>query len=312
MASVHELDAARAREKQSVSQPPEGPRESPTPDRATALNMLGTFDLEGVDVASPDEVLATVDGSAADSAKHPPPEDRRVADGAAVQDVDSDEILRELEEHHRHRHPAVRPSPPRGSAELQPRARRAATRAGRRAVRKRTPPGSPRLARHRRATLVAAALVPLTIAASAVALSQVGGTAGRATSRSTSGGLAAAAQITPFMPTKIFGTISGLFASEARRLARNHTPPIEHARRKRRKRKPTASRRVVRQAAATPVVSTTPSGSTSSSSSSSSAPASSTQSAASAPAPTTSTHYTQPAFGQNGSLGPGRGAPGTQ
>jgi hypothetical protein len=326
IASVHELDAARGRHQQDVSRPLEGAPASPKPDRAAALNMLDTFDLDGIDVPSPDEVLSTVEGSTADSAEHAPPEDRPiVVDGTAVRDVDSDEILRELEEHHRRGHPTVRPSAPRGSAELQPKPRRAATRAQRRMVRKETPTRPQHRGRPTRATLIVAALVPLTIAAGTVALAHNGRTAARGTSRTTSSRLTAAAEFTPFISTKIFGAITSVFASEARGLARGQASPVEHPRRKRRTRKPTAPRRVVRQAATAPVVSTTPSSSASSSSSSSSAPASTTQSAASEPAPAsttqsaasepapaTSTHYTQPAFGQNGSLGPGRGAPGTQ
>src|SRR5689334_14006111 len=66
-ATIHELDAARARHQEIVTrQDDDGPR-SPKPDRSAALNMLGTFDLDGVDVASPDEVLAAVEGVAAAS-----------------------------------------------------------------------------------------------------------------------------------------------------------------------------------------------------------------------------------------------------
>jgi hypothetical protein len=48
------------------------------------------------------------------------------------------------------------------------------------------------------------------------------------------------------------------------------------------------------------------------SSSSSSAPVASTRPATTSATPATRTQSTQPAFGQNGSLGPGRGAAGTQ
>jgi hypothetical protein len=157
--------------------------------------------------------------------------------------------------------------------------------------------------------VVVATLVALTIVASAVALSSVGGKAATAASRTSSSGLAAA-EITPLVPTKVFSTLTSLFAAEARRLARHHTPPAVRHPRNPRTRKPTASRPVIHQAAATPVVSTPPP--SSASSSSTSAPTPSTQSATSESAPTTTTQNTQPAFGQNGSLGPGRGAAGTQ
>jgi hypothetical protein len=63
------------------------------------------------------------------------------------------------------------------------------------------------------------------------------------------------------------------------------------------------------------VASTSPANPTSSYSSSSSTAASSSQPATSTAAAATSSntsHQSQPAFGQNGSLGPGRGAAGTQ
>ena len=328
MASVHELDKARARQPRSIPRPPTAPQEPATPDRAAALNMLGTFDLDGVDLASPDDVLAALDGSAAVSERerspnHAPPDDRRGGvDRADVRDVDSDEILRELEEHHRRGHTAVRPSAPRGSAELQPSARRSAPRAPRRAVRNETSTGPKRRGRYKRATLFAAAMLALTIAASTAALSHIGGTASRATSRAGSGRLAAAAEIAPFVPIKIFGTLANLLASDAARIGRHHAAPVE--RRRRRRKRPTPPQRAVGYAAAAPVVSTTPTNSAPASSSSSSPPpASSSQAAASEPAPAASTQSTQPvapaastqatqpAFGQNGSLGPGRGAAST-
>jgi len=316
-ASVHELDAARGRHREDVARRPKAPRDAPTPDRTAALNMLGTFDLDGIDAQSADEILANLEAAAAVSGRSAPlkdasPEERAsAADRAAVADVDSDEILRELEEHHRREQLTVRPSALRGSAERRPSARRPAPRAPRRTGRKATRTASTRRGRRRSAALVVAVLLPLTIA-STVALSHVGGTGARSTDHLSSGTLPTAAEITPFAPLKVFGSLANLFSAEARRLARHNTSPIEHRRRKPRTRKPTASRRPVGQAAAAQVVSTTPGSSISSSNSSSSSPASSTQSATSAPAPVAKPQQTQPAFGQNGSLGPGRGAPGTQ
>jgi hypothetical protein len=284
--------------------------------------MLGTFDLEGIDVPSADEVLATVEGSAAATRDADPSAPTRTDERPSlsghpgVQDVDSDEILRELEEHHRRGQPAVRPRAPRGSAELKGSARRSATRASRRAVRTDSASGSQHRRRRSRRALVLGALVPVMIAAVAVALSNVGGTGVPATSHRNSSRLAA--ETTPFVPTKILGTLADLFVAQARRLARADASPAVHRRRKPRTPKPKASRRVTRktpathQTPATPVASPTAPSVASSSSSSSSASAASTQSASSVPPPAASTQQTQPAFGQNGSLGPGRGAPGTQ
>ncbi len=126
--------------------------------------MLGTFDLDGIDVQSPDEILANLEAAAAvsgrsDAPKDAPPEERATAaDGTAVADVGSDEILRELEEHHRRGHPTVRPRAPRGSAELQPSARRSAPRAQRHTVRKGTPTASKRRRGHKSVALFVAAL----------------------------------------------------------------------------------------------------------------------------------------------------------
>ena len=81
-ATVHELEAARARHEESVTRQTDHTPDLETPDRSAALNMLGTFDLDGIDVPSPDEVLATVEGSAAasrnaDMSAHPPTEESR-------------------------------------------------------------------------------------------------------------------------------------------------------------------------------------------------------------------------------------------
>ena len=100
--------------------------ETPAPDRNAALSMLGTFDLDDVDFRSPDEILATLAPEPTVSGPDDPPQaspaDERAVtrDVPAVDDVQSDEILRELEEHHQRGQTTARPSAPRGSAELQP------------------------------------------------------------------------------------------------------------------------------------------------------------------------------------------------
>ena len=94
--------------------------------------------------------------------------------------------------------------------------------------------------------------------------------------------------------------------------------PATHRRAYRATQHPSPSQSVAPAAATSSVSTATSSSSASSSPSSngsSSAPSTSSQSATSEPAPAASaqhTQSTQPAFGQNGSLGPGRGAPGTQ
>jgi hypothetical protein len=88
--------------------------------------MLGTFDLDDVDFRSPDEILGTLAPEPTvfepdDSPRASPTDDRAATrDIPAVKDVQSDEILRELEEHHHRGQTTARPSAPRGSAELQP------------------------------------------------------------------------------------------------------------------------------------------------------------------------------------------------
>jgi hypothetical protein len=209
-ATVHELEAARARHQESVARQTDHASGVETPDRSAALNMSRTFDLDGIDVPSPDEVLATVEESAAasrnaDISAHRPTEERRSpSNKPGVQDVDSDEILRELEEHHRRGQAVVRPRAPRGSAELQASARRSAPRASRRTVRNDSASGSQHRSRRRRPTLVLGALVPLTIAAVAVALSNVGGTGAPATIQRNSS--RPAAETTLFVSAKVFGT----------------------------------------------------------------------------------------------------------
>src|ERR1700694_1326497 len=131
VASVHRLDPDRPKRRRSLPKAPAAPNEErPAPDRNAALSMLGTFDLEDVDFRSPDEILATLapepSVSGPDDPPHPPPADQRAVtrDIPAVDDVQSDEILRELEEHHQRGQTTARPSAPRGSAELKPALRR--------------------------------------------------------------------------------------------------------------------------------------------------------------------------------------------
>jgi len=133
--------------------------------------MLGTFDLAGVEVGSPDEILASLDPAPIISRPDDPPnasriDDRAVAaDTPVVEDAESDEILRELEEHHRRGQASVRPSRPRGSAELEPVSRHNASRASEREVRSRlSGESSPRGARKRVGRSLAAAAVFTTTA----------------------------------------------------------------------------------------------------------------------------------------------------
>jgi hypothetical protein len=116
-------------------------------------------------------------------------------------------------------------------------------------------------------------------------------------------------------PTKIFDSMVSAIASQERALVRRLASPA-----KRHPRKAMAPKRSARHhpVTHTPVglaASTPPASSTASYSSSSSAPASSSQPTTSTAAATVSSgtsQHSQPAFGPNGSLGPGRGAPGTQ
>jgi hypothetical protein len=140
LASVHALDPDRPKRRRSLPKEPAAPNQAtPPPDRRAALSMLGTFDLDEVDFRSPDEILATLAPEPSVSDPDGPPRASPADEGAvtrdmpAVEDVQSDEILRELEEHHQRGQAAARPSAPRGSAELQPRSRRQA-----RPTRKRT------------------------------------------------------------------------------------------------------------------------------------------------------------------------------
>jgi hypothetical protein len=294
--------------------------EAAVPDRNTALSMLGTFDLDDVDVRSPDEILATLDpvptvSGADDPAKASTVDERVVnADTPAVEDVQSDEILRELEEHHRRGQTNARPSAPRGSAELRPASRRHAPPTGKREVRRRAAGESKPHDRRRAVVLYLAAAAVFTATASAVTLSQLGGTPNRPPTSTPSSRLAATTGLT-LAPTKPFDTVANAIANEEQQLTGRVKSPARHHRRVASVRKRSTRHQLVTQAIVAPAASTSPASSTPSYSSSSSTAASSSQPATSTAAAATSSntsHQSQPAFGQNGSLGPGRGAAGTQ
>jgi len=315
LASVHALDPDRPKRRRSLPKAPAAPNhETPAPDRNAALSMLGTFDLDDVDVRSPDEILATLTPESTASAPGVPPQvspaDERAVtrDGPAVDDVQSDEILRELEEHHQRGQTTARPSPPRGSAELQPTLRRKVQPIRRREVRgparsESTPRGG-----RKRLVLTLAAAAVFTVTAGAVTLSQLGGTANRPPTPIRSSRLAATTGLT-LAPTKFFKAAANAIANADRPLTPRVKSPARGHRRVASVRKRSARRHVVTH---TTVASTSPASSTPSYSSSSSTAASSSQPATSTAASSSTSHQSQPAFGQNGSLGPGRGAPGTQ
>ena len=276
--------------------------------------MLGTFDLDDVDVGSPDEILATLTPESPASAPGVPPQvspaDERAVtrDGPAVDDVQSDEILRELEEHHQRGQTTGRPSAPRGSAELQPTLRRKVQPTRKREVRG---PASgewkPRGGRKGLVLSLAVAAV-FTATAGAVTLSQLGGTANRPPTLIRSSRLAATTGFT-LAPTKFLNAAANAIANADRPLTPRVKSPARRHRRVASVRKRSARRHVVTHAT---VASTSPASSTPSYSNSSSTAASSSQPATSTAASSSTSHQSQPAFGQNGSLGPGRGAPGTQ
>ena len=318
LASVHALDPDRPKRRRSLPKAPAAPNhETPAPDRNAALSMLGTFDLDDVDVGSPDEILATLTPESTASAPGVPPQvspaDERAVtrDGPAVDDVQSDEILRELEEHHQRGQTTARPSAPRGSAELQPTLRCKVQPTRKREVRGPARGESkPRGGRKRLGLSLAAAAV-FTVTAGAVTLSQLGGTANRPPTPIRSSRLAATTGLT-LAPTKFFNAAANAIAKADRPLTPRVKSPARHHRRVASVRKRSARRHVVTHAT---VASTSPASSTPSYSSSSSTAASSSQPATSTAAAATSSntsHQSQPAFGQNGSLGPGRGAAGTQ
>jgi hypothetical protein len=310
LASVHSIDPSRPKWRRRRP-PPQAALtdEASAPDRNAALTMLSTFDLADVDVRSADEILATlVPRPAANGAANPPkgsPIDRQ-ADDVAVEDAKSDEILRDLEEHHRRGLPSARPSAPRGSAELQPIPRRSASPARERQTRSRAAGESkPRTMRARIVFPVAAAVV-LAASVSAVMLSQLSGTGGRPTTPAGSGRLTASIALT-LAPAKIVDSVTKVVASEEREFARRVTSSAEL-----RLGTVRVRHRQVSHASVQPAPSTSPV-TFIQSSGSSSAPASGSQPATSTTATAPSgSHQSQPAFGLNGSLGPGRGAAGTQ
>jgi hypothetical protein len=318
VASVHRLDPDRPRRRRSLPKAPAAPNEErPAPDRNTGLSMLGTFDLDDVDFRSPDEMLATLASeptvSGLDDPSQTSPVDERAAtrDIPAVEEIHSDEILRELEEHHHRGQLAPRPSAPRGSAELQPVVRRTVPSTRKREARGGASGGSKPRGGHKRLVLSLAAAAVFTATAGAVTLSQLGGIANRPPTPIRSSRLTATTGLT-LAPTKFFNAAANAIAKEDRPLTPRVKSPARHHRRVASVRKRSARRHVVTHAT---VASTTPASSTPSYSSSSSTAASSSQPATSGAAAATSTsttHQSQPAFGQNGSLGPGRGAAGTQ
>jgi hypothetical protein len=318
LASVHALDPDRPKRRRSLPKAPAAPNhETPAPDRNAALSMLGTFDLDDVDVGSPDEILATLTPESTASAPGVPPQvspaDERAVtrDGPAVDDVQSDEILRELEEHHQRGQTTARPSAPRGSAELQPTLRRKAQPTRKREVRGPARGESKRRGGRKRLVLSLAAAAVFTVTAGAVTLFQLGGTANRPPTPIRSSSLAATTGLT-LAPTRFFQAAANAIAKADRPLTPRVKSPAKHHRRVASVRKRSARRHVVTHAT---VASASPASSTPSYSSSSSTAASSSQPATSTAAAATSSspsHQSQPAFGQNGSLGPGRGAAGTQ
>ena len=159
-----------------------------------------------------------------------------------------------------------------------------------------------------------AAAAVLTATAVAVTLSQLGGKTKRPTSPVRSSRLAATAGLT-LTPTKAFDTVTNAIAKEDRQLTGRVRSPVRHHPRVATVRKRSTHHHSITHATVAAAASTSPASSTPSYSSSSSTAGSSSQPATSTPAAATTSstsHQSQPAFGQNGSLGPGRGAPGTQ
>jgi len=279
--------------------------------------MLGTFDLGDVDFRSPDEILATLDAIPAVSEADDPPKasamdaQASTANVPAVEDVESDEILRELEEHHSREQTSTRTSPPRGSAEFRPTPRRNGSSTRRRKARSHASRQSkPRGGRKRHLVSLAVAAM-FAASASAVTLSQLSGTGLRPTTPVRSSRLVANTTHT-LAPTTILDAMANAIASKEQQLTRRVTAPAKHHPRKAIVRKHSARHHPVAPVA--PAMSTSPVSSTHSYGSSDTAATSSSQPAATAttPASSTASHQSQPAFGLNGSLGPGRGAPGTQ
>jgi hypothetical protein len=321
LASVHALDPDRPKRRRSLAKAPAAPnQETPPPDRNAALSMLGTFDLDDVDFRSPDEILATLAPERSVFEPDGPPRASQADEGAvtrdmpAVEDVQSDEILRELEEHHQRGQATARPSTPRGSAELQPRSRRQARPTRTRTVRSHARSESKPLGRRKRLALSVAVAAIFTATAMAVTLSQLGGNSIPPRTPIRSGRLAATTAFT-LAPSKFLAAAANAIANEDRQLTRRVKSPARQRRRVAPARKRSTRHHSVTHASAAAVASTSPATSSPSYSSSSSTAASSSQPATSTAAAATSSntsHQSQPAFGQNGSLGPGRGASGTQ
>jgi hypothetical protein len=320
LASVHTLDPDRPKRRRSLPKAPAAPtEETPAPDRNAALSMLGTFDLDDVDSRSADEVLATLATEATVSepdhrAQASPADERPVASDIPVENVQSDEILRELEEHHQRAQTTARPSAPRGSAEFQPALRHKAAPKRKRELRGRASVESRPSGGRRRLVLSLAAAAVVTTTAMAVTLSQSGGAANRPTPPVRSSGLAATTGLAP-SPAKFYKAAANAIANEDRPLARRVTSPAGHHRRVTTVRRRSIGHHLVTRATLAPAASTSPATSSPSYGSSSSNAASVSQPATSTPAAATSSstpYQSQPAFGQDGSLGPGRGAAGTQ
>jgi hypothetical protein len=318
VASVHRLDPDRPKRRRSLPKAPAAPNEeTPAPDRNAALSMLGTFDLEDVDFRSPDEILATlapepsVSGSDGPHQTRPADERAGTNDIPAVEEVQSDEILRELEEHHQRGQMSARPTAPRGSAERRPDLRRKAPPTRTQEVRGHAS-GEPKSSPPRkRLVLALTAAAVFTATAGAVTLSQLGGTANRPPTPLRASRLAATTGLV-LAPTRLFDTVANAITDEGRHLAQRVKPAVRHHRRVASVPKRSTRHDFVTHATVAPAASTSPVSSTPSYSSSSSTAASSSQPATTTAASSSTSRQSQPAFGQNGSLGPGRGAPGTQ
>jgi hypothetical protein len=237
LASVHALDPDRPKRRRSVPKPPAAPNhETPAPDRNAALSMLGTFDLDDVDVRSPDEILASLTPESTASAPGVPPQvssphKRAVTrDGPAVADVQSDEILRELEEHHQRGQTTARPSAPRGSAELQPRWRRQARPTRKRTVRSPARGESKPRGRRKRIALSVAVAAIFTATTMAVTLPQLGGKSVPPRTPMGSGRVAATTAFT-LAPSKFLAAAANAIANEGRQITHRVKSPARQRRR---------------------------------------------------------------------------------
>ncbi len=163
----------------------------------------------------------------------------------------------------------------------------------------------------KRLVLSLAAAAVFTATASAVTLSQLGGTANRPPAPVRSSRLAATTGLT-LAPTKFFNAAANAIANEDRQLTRRVKSPVRHHRRVASVRKRSARHHMVTHATVAPAPRRrrrVPPPRTA-------ARARRLRQALSPrparPLDSSTSHQSQPAFGQNGSLGPGRGAPGTQ